>query len=259
MKQKTIFTAISTQKGGVGKSTLTALAASYLDYVLGYNVAIIDCDYPQCSLHELRKREVQQITKNSFYKQKAVTLFQSIGKQPYPIICSKPEEAISTAREFLNKESRTYDAVFFDMPGTINNSGMLVTFLSMDYVFTPMYPSRIVMESTLAFISNVKELLTTRKDLTLKEIYLFWNRIDGRAKRDMLESYEKIITLLELKTLKAMIPQLVRFDKEQSSDGNDAIFLSTIFPPDKTLLKGSNIELLMDEILMIIGLKNDRR
>jgi chromosome partitioning protein len=258
MKQKTIFMAISTQKGGVGKSTLTALAASYLDYVLGYNVAIIDCDYPQCSIHELRKREVQQITKNSFYKQKAVTLFQAIGKQPYPIICSKPEEAISTASEFLNKESKTYDVVFFDMPGTINNSGMLITFLSMDYVFTPMYPSRIVMESTLAFISNIKELLATRKNLNLKEIYLFWNRIDGRVKRDMMESYEKIIAQLELKTLKIIIPQLVRFDKEQSSDGNDAIFLSTIFPPDKTLLKGSNIELLRDEILMITGFKNDQ-
>lgn len=258
MKQKTIFLAISTQKGGVGKSTLTAIAASYLDYVLAYNVAIIDCDYPQCSLHELRKREIQQVSKNSFYKQKAVTLFQSIGKQPYPIICSKPEEAISTAREFLNKESKTYDVVFFDMPGTINNSGMLVTFLSMDYVFTPMYPSRIVMESTLAFISNIKELLATRKNLTLKEIYLFWNRIDGRVKRDMMDSYEKIIIQLELKMLRTIIPQLVRFDKEQSSDSNEAIFLSTIFPPDKALLKGSNLEILMDEILMITGLKNDQ-
>jgi len=56
-----------------------------------------------------------------------------------------------------------------------------------------------------------------------------------------------------------MIPQLVRFDKEQSSDGNDAIFLSTIFPPDKALLKGSNIELLMEEILTISGLKNDQK
>lgn len=258
MKQKTIFLAISTQKGGVGKSTLTAIAASYLDYVLGYNVAIIDCDYPQCSLHELRKREIQQVSKNSFYKQKAVTLFQTIGKQPYPIICSKPEEAISTAHEFLNKKPQTYDVVFFDMPGTINNSGMLITFLSMDYVFTPMYPSRIVMESTLAFISNIKELLATRKNLTLKDIYLFWNRIDGRVKRDLMDSYEKIITQLELKTLKTIIPQLVRFDKEQSSDGNEAIFLSTIFPPDKALLKGSNLEILMAEILMITGLKNDQ-
>ena len=47
MKEKTKFVAFSTQKGGAGKTTLTVLAASYLHYVKGFNVAVIDCDYPQ--------------------------------------------------------------------------------------------------------------------------------------------------------------------------------------------------------------------
>lgn len=46
MKEKTKFVAFSTQKGGAGKNTLTVLAASYLHYVKGFNVAVIDCDYP---------------------------------------------------------------------------------------------------------------------------------------------------------------------------------------------------------------------
>ena len=36
---KEIFVAFATQKGGIGKSTVTALAASYLHNVKGYNVA----------------------------------------------------------------------------------------------------------------------------------------------------------------------------------------------------------------------------
>ena len=34
-----IFVAFATQKGGIGKSTVTALAANYLHNVKGYNVA----------------------------------------------------------------------------------------------------------------------------------------------------------------------------------------------------------------------------
>ena len=47
MKQKPLFIAFSTQKGGAGKSSFTALASSLLHYAHGYNVAVIDCDYPQ--------------------------------------------------------------------------------------------------------------------------------------------------------------------------------------------------------------------
>ena len=55
MKEAT-YVAISTQKGGAGKTTLTVLVASYLHYVKGYNVAVVDCDFPQYSIHDMRKR-----------------------------------------------------------------------------------------------------------------------------------------------------------------------------------------------------------
>ena len=45
-----LYVAFSTQKGGVGKTTFTVLAASYLYYLKGYNVAVVDCDYPQHSI-----------------------------------------------------------------------------------------------------------------------------------------------------------------------------------------------------------------
>lgn len=45
MKKEPTFIAFSTQKGGAGKTTLTVLMASYLYYVRGYDVVVVDCDF----------------------------------------------------------------------------------------------------------------------------------------------------------------------------------------------------------------------
>ena len=49
-----LYVAFSTQKGGVGKTTFTVLTASYLHYLKGYDVAVVDCDYPQHSIAGMR-------------------------------------------------------------------------------------------------------------------------------------------------------------------------------------------------------------
>ncbi|MCZ4237921.1 ParA family protein, partial [Staphylococcus equorum] len=67
MKQETLFVAFSTQKGGAGKTTFTVLAASYLHYLKEYNVAVVDCDYPQHSIDKMRKRDAQQIETDEMY------------------------------------------------------------------------------------------------------------------------------------------------------------------------------------------------
>lgn len=252
MRKKPLFIAFSTQKGGVGKSTFTVLLASYLHYRGGLNIAVMDCDYPQCSVYDMRKREIRQLETNLHYQSKAISLFESLGKQTYPIVCAKPEEGIVKAHEFLEGETSNYDVVFFDLPGTINNDGVISTFMTMDYVFVPMAPSRMSMESTLSFIIPVNELLAEHKDLNLKSIHLFWNRVDGRTKKEWLEHYEGVIRQFGLPLMQTAIPQSVRYDKEQSIEGSDAVFLSTIFPADKNLLKGSNLDLLVNEILEII-------
>lgn len=69
MKKEPLFIAFSIQKVGVGKSTFTVPVASYLHY-----------------------------------QSKAIALFESLGKQTYPTVCAKPEEAILKAREFLAGE-----------------------------------------------------------------------------------------------------------------------------------------------------------
>ena len=78
-KDKPLYVAFSTQKGGAGKTTLTVLVASYLHYVKGYNVAVIDSDFPQYSIHEMRKRDIDRISKDDYYN---VQLTRSVSLLP---------------------------------------------------------------------------------------------------------------------------------------------------------------------------------
>lgn len=253
---KPVYISFCTQKGGAGKSVFTTLMASFLHYQKEYNVAIIDCDYPQWSIYKMRQREAEQLNNNAFYQHKAEVLFQKIDKPTYPIVPSQPEAGIQQAKDFLSRESDDYDIVLFDLPGTVNNEGVIETLFSMDYLFVPITTSRINMESTLPFIISVNELLTVNQgNIKLNAVYPFWNRITGREKPELFNHYENAILSLGISILETKIPQSVRYDKEQSIEGKDNVFLSTIFPPDKPLLMGSNFDLLIEEIIQIINIK----
>ena len=72
MKKEPTFIAFSTQKGGAGKTTLTVLMASYLYYVRGYDVVVVDCDFPhRCSpivYHRDQRNTTDKIKKSDFIK-----------------------------------------------------------------------------------------------------------------------------------------------------------------------------------------------
>ena len=68
MSKRCVFVAMSSQKGGVGKSTMTVLLAGYFHYVMGYNVAVVDCDYPQFSLEKLRGRDLKNLEKSEYHQ-----------------------------------------------------------------------------------------------------------------------------------------------------------------------------------------------
>ncbi|WP_298939262.1 ParA family protein, partial [uncultured Dysgonomonas sp.] len=102
MSKEPIYVAFSTQKGGAGKTTLTVLVASYLHYEMGYNVAIIDCDFPQHSIHSMRKRDFKMLEDDEFYKGMAYEHFTRLeGKKAYPIVESDTSRAIADAEQLV--------------------------------------------------------------------------------------------------------------------------------------------------------------
>jgi len=90
MSKRCVFVAMSSQKGGVGKSTMTVLLAGYFHYVMGYNVAVVDCDYPQFSIKALRSRDTQNVEKNVNLQRMLCGQFDRTGKKAYPVLTSVP-------------------------------------------------------------------------------------------------------------------------------------------------------------------------
>lgn len=244
------FVAFSTQKGGAGKTTLTVLVASYLHYVKGYNVAVIDCDFPQHSIFEMRERDFSMVEGDEYYKGMAYEQFTRMeGKKAYPVIESNTKEAIADAEHLIPQGD--YDFIFFDLPGTLNNSDLIPTLAKMDYIVAPIAADRLVLESTLDYIITVRDDIMGSGKADIKGIYLLWNLVDGREKSELYEIYEAVIRDLGFTTLKTFIPDSKRFRKEQSIN-HKALFRSTLFPADKTLVKGSNIDALTDELLKLL-------
>ena len=246
MEKKTLNVAFSTQKGGAGKTTLTLLGASYLHYVKGYNVAVIDCDFPQHSISEMRERDLQMTTEDDHYKLMAYEQFSSLGKKAYEVIESSPENAMEDAKDVI--EELKPDFVFFDLPGTINNPEVVKTLSFMDYIIAPISADRLVLESTLQYVITVNDALITTGRGKIKAIHLLWNLVDGREKTELYEVYEDVIDKLGFPLFKTFMPDSKRFRREQSIS-HKALFRSTLFPADKSLVRGSNLDALVVEML----------
>lgn len=246
MEKKILNVAFSTQKGGAGKTTLTVLVASYLHYVKGYNVAVIDCDFPQHSIAEMRERDLKMAMEDEYYKLMAYDQFSTLGKKAYVIIESSPENAIEDAKEVI--EELQPDFVFFDLPGTINNPDVVRTLSFMDYIIAPISADRVVLESTLQYAITVNDALITTGKAKIKGLYLLWNLVDGREKTELYDVYEEVIDQLGFPLFKTFLPDSKRFRKEQSIS-HKALFRSTLFPADKALVRGSKLDLLIEELL----------
>ena len=245
------FVAFATQKGGIGKSTVTALAASYLHNVKGYNVAVVDCDDPQHSIHGLREHEMGLIDSSTYFKALACDHFRKIKKNAYTIVKSNAVNALDDAERMIATEDVKPDVVFFDMPGTLRSNGVIKTLSQMDYIFTPLSADRFVVESTLKFVTMFRDRLMTTGQAKTKGLYLFWTMVDGRERNDLYGIYEEVIAEMGFPVLSTRLPDSKKFRRDLSEE-RKSVFRSTIFPMDTALLKGSGIREFSEEISEII-------
>jgi len=253
MEKKCLYVAFSNQKGGVGKSAFTTLAASYLHYAGNKNVAVIDCDYPQHSIYAMRERDKTMVNSNDFYKEMLVSQFSTINKKAYPVLAAQPEEAIAVANSLIRESEMPFDAVFFDLSGTVYSAGILQSLMNMDYIFCPIITDRVVMQSSLTFATTIQEYIKRTPKTPLKDVILFWNQLVKSEYRELYVAYNKIISSLNLNILKTEIPFTIKYKKEMSPS-NRQVFRSTLFPASKALIKGSNLDLLVDEICQTINI-----
>ncbi|MCP1994391.1 ParA family protein [Flavobacterium sp. HSC-61S13] len=243
-----------TQKGGVGKSTMTTLLASLLHYSFGYNVLVMDCDFPQHSLANMRERDKENIMQNEIFKQLAIKQFQTLKKKAYLIIKCKAEEALEKATALMNDLDYKINVVFFDLPGTVNTKGVLSTLNSMDFIFSPLIADRLVVESTLSFTKAFMGLPKDSNNSSKQELWLFWNQVDGREKTELYDSYHRIIKELEFPLMQSRIKDSKRFRKETET-ASKYVFRSSLLAANPRLLKVSNLTDFVQEFLTITKLK----
>ncbi|AZA84540.1 ParA family protein [Chryseobacterium lactis] len=255
-KKKTLFVAFSSQKGGVGKSTFTAILASTLHYSRGLNVAVFDCDYPQHSLAQMRQRDQSAIMKNETFKKLAFQQFKTINKKAYPIFQCKPELALKEAEQFLKLSPIPVDIIFFDLPGTVNTPGLLSTLAGMNHIFSPITADRVVLESTLSFTDVMTNVLIKNGETSIETIRLFWNQVDGRERSVLYNHYDKIIHELGLTLMETRVTDSKRFRKESESEAK-TVFRSTLLPPDRRLVRSCKMDMFIEEFLKTIKLKDN--
>ena len=94
MENQPLFISFATQKGGVGKSTFTVFAASWLHYRHGINVAVVDCDYPQHSINKQKARDRNIVQSTPALQSMLFDQAEKLGRKPFPILSSTPDRAI---------------------------------------------------------------------------------------------------------------------------------------------------------------------
>jgi cellulose biosynthesis protein BcsQ len=250
---QTVVIAFCNQKGGVGKSTVAATLASYLHYVTGKNVAIVDCDTGQHSLSNFREREKQTVAKVNEYKQMMMTQWERLHKKAFPIVESSPRAVMKDVKELLASDVG-YDIIMVDLPGSVSTEGVLSTIMNVDHVIVPIVADRFDMQSTLGFATAVMDYMASRKErMPLKGFLFFWNKVDRRVSTDLFDAYNKILKKLDFTILKTIIPTLSRYGREMSLTGKP-FFRSTLLPPDEKMLTGSNLDLLAAEICELLNI-----
>lgn len=254
MNGKTLKIAVSSQKGGVGKSTWTVLLASTLHYQKNLSCVVVDADEPQHSIHVLRQRDMETVTRSDYLKVALYRQFERIHKKAYPILQSNPQRAVADFEAFLSQQQSEVDVAFFDLPGTLRSIGVINTISCMDYVFVPLKADNIVMQSSLQFAEALQEELVAKQNCDLKGIYLFWNMINKRERDEVYRQWDRVIREDKLHLMETRIPASTRYNRELSSQSN-VICRSTLFAPSARQMKDSGIVELTDEVCSIIGLK----
>jgi hypothetical protein len=104
------------------------------------------------------------------------------------------------------------------------------------------------MDSSFVFAKSVMKFLENRKNIPLKDVFLFWTKVKKRSNTEVLDNYMALMKKQGLKILDSAIPDLCRYDKELSSRTR-TYFRCSLLPPPAGQLKGSGLQELANELI----------
>ncbi|MFI3323009.1 MAG: ParA family protein [Rikenellaceae bacterium] len=251
-KQEIQYIAFATEYGVVGKDVFTILSASLLHYNMGYNVVVVDCDYPKYQIFQMRNKDIELVETDKEYASKYNSQQEKLQKHPYTVLCSPAESAIDVVDSYLDSCQEHIDFVIFNLPNIVRSVNVLKCIACLDYLFIPIVSDRSILDNSLSFAVTIKQMFADNPKYTLKDILLFWNMVDEKERTDLYDLYNNSMPKLGLHILQNRLPNIKRFKKELRQ-GVRVVFCSTIFPPNTRMLRSSRFDLLLEEIIKVIN------
>jgi chromosome partitioning protein len=175
---------IGNQKGGAGKSTFTMLLANYLTLSRHCKVTVIDMDYQQSIVQKYQRAKLLE------------------NAEPYEVIAASLE-TYPHMLKVLNENQD--DLVLIDLPGKLDDDGLIPVFQSADLVLCPFSYDEFSFESTVLF-SVVLQKINPEVQVTFIP-----NRIKANVRYETQQEVDQQLGNFGLVTLS--IPDRIDFQR----------------------------------------------
>ncbi len=157
---------IGNQKGGAGKSTLTVLFANYLSQIKKRRVTVLDMDYQQSVASKAEKAKILE------------------NVPDYDVVPADLKH-FGTLQQVLS--SKTDELVLIDLPGKMDDDGLISVFNSADIVLCPFAYDEFTVDSTLLFTMVLRKI-------NAKAPFVFIpNRIKNTVKYETRSEVDKVL------------------------------------------------------------------
>lgn len=221
-----LILAFATQKGGMGKTTLSVLVASWLHYKRRIKVALLDVDGSQLSVYNQRLHEHEHLD------EEAASRFDEQGVEPYAILSGTPGDVPALLAE-LPDDVRL---VLIDMPGSIDVDGYETAIGKLDYLIVPMETSRYAVTTGFSYLNAIRQIDLLPAD----RCRIVWNKYKPSRDGEVADQLEERFAEYGFTCLKSRIPQRDSYQ--------DSANLSTLFPMPAPYLRNSGLKDLFIEI-----------
>lgn len=207
---------IGNQKGGAGKSTFTMLLANYLTLTRHYKVTVLDMDYQQSIVQKYQRAKLLE------------------NAEPYEVIAASLE-AFPNLLPVMNDNPE--DLVLIDLPGKLDDDGLIPVFRSSDLVLCPFSYDEFSFESTVLF-SVVLQKINPEVQVTFIP-----NRIKANVRYETQQEVDQQLSNFGMVTLP--IPDRIDFQRVNTFRTPES--LASVLQPVLDQLFVNHLAFLLDE------------